>query len=147
MQRRQTWGWMAAMTLVVAMAGCHHPPNEQQVRQAISSGATAVEATNAGDLGDIVSDDFDGNGGTFNRRQLLGLMRLMRQRSEHLTVLMGPVSLEQRDKRYVVTFTVTLGSGNSRMLPDHLGVYQVTSAWRREDGGWRCYSAQWKHRM
>jgi hypothetical protein len=25
-----------------------------------------------------------------------------------------------------------------------LGVYQVQSAWRKDDGQWRCYSATWK---
>jgi hypothetical protein len=43
----------------------------------------------------------------------------------------------------VATFTVTLSSGG-RLLPDRLGVYQVTSGWRKEGGDWRCYTASWE---
>ena len=135
------------MTLVMAVAACHRPPDEQQVRNAIAAGAKAAEAVDAGDFDDVISDDFDGNEGAFDRRRLLGLLRLLHLRGEHLNVLLGPVSVEQRGQRYVATFTVTLGSGNSRLLPSHLGVYSVTSAWRREGGDWRCYSARWKRRM
>jgi len=135
------------MTLVMAVAACHRPPDEQQVRNAIAAGAKAAEAVDAGDFDDVISDDFDGNEGAFDRRRLLGLLRLLHLRGEHLNVLLGPVSVEQRGQRYVATFTVTLGSGSSRLLPSHLGVYSVTSAWRREGGDWRCYSARWKRRM
>ncbi len=56
---------------------------------------------------------------------------------------MGPVSIERRGERMVANFTVTLTSGG-RLLPDQMGMYQVESAWRKEDGKWRCYTASWK---
>lgn len=147
MRRGTTWRWMALFTLMAGLAACQRPPDEQQVRQAIAAGAKAAEAADAGGFGDVVSDGFDGNEGGFDRRRLLGMLRLMRLRGEHMTVLMGPVSVEPRGQRYVATFTVTLGSGNSRLLPRRLGVYHVTSAWRLENGDWHCYSAHWKRRM
>jgi hypothetical protein len=58
---------------------------------------------------------------------------------------MGPVSIEHRGERMVASFTVTLTSSGGRLLPDQLGVYQIESAWRKEDGTWRCYTASWKH--
>lgn len=142
-----TWRWMALFTLMVGLAACHRPPDEQRVRQAIAAGAQAAEAADAGDFGDIIGNGFDGNEGAFDRRRLLGMLRLMRLRGEHVTVLMGPVSMELRGQRYVATFTVTLGSSNSRLLPRRLSVYHVTSAWRLEDGDWLCYSAHWKRHL
>ncbi|MDA3914297.1 hypothetical protein [Oleiagrimonas sp.] len=65
-------------------------------------------------------------------------------RGEKLSVLMGPLDVERRGSRFVVQFTVTLGGGG-RLIPEHLGVYHVESAWLLQDGDWRCYSANWKH--
>ncbi len=138
------WRWLALLMLVPVLAACQRTPDEQQVRRAIAAGAEAAEATDAGDFGVFISEDFDGNRGAFDRRRLLAMLHLMRLRGERVTVVMGPVSLERLGKRYVATFTVTLGSGHSRLLPEHLGMYRVTSAWRLEDGDWRCYSAHWE---
>lgn len=147
MRRDRAGHWVMVVTLVAVLAACHQPPAEQQIRQAIDAGAKAAEATDAGDFGDIISEDFDGGGGRFNRRRLLGMLRLMHLRGEHLNVVTGPVSVEPRGDRYVATFTVTLGSGHGRLLPSHLGVYSVTTAWRHADGEWLCYNARWKRRL
>ena len=147
MRRETIRRWMMAAVLVAGLAACHRAPDEQRVRDAIAAGAQAAGMADAGDFGDIISDDFDGDEGRFDRHRLLGLLHMIRLRGEHVTVLMGPVSLERRGQRYVATFTVALSSGNSRLLPRHLGVYRVTSAWRLEDGDWRCYSARWKRQL
>jgi hypothetical protein len=130
----------------LTLPGCRHPPDEAQVRAAITAIAQAVEAGSAGDVGAPLSEDFDGNEGQLDRRQLAGMVRLLALRGEHIGVTMGPVSIEHRGERMVASLTVTLTSGG-RLLPDQLGVYQVESAWRKEDGTWRCYTASWKHTM
>jgi len=61
-------------------------------------------------------------------------------------VTMGPVTIEHRGERMMATFAVTLTSGG-KLLPDQLGLYQVESAWRKDDGKWRCYTASWKHAL
>lgn len=147
MRHKAMWRAMIGIVMILAMVACQQPADEQRIRHAIDIGAQAAEATDAGDFGDVISDDFDGNDGAFDRRKLLGLLRLLRLRGEHLSVLMGPVSLEPRGDRYVATFTVTLGSGGSRLLPSRLGIYHVTSAWRLEDGDWRCYQASWERAL
>jgi hypothetical protein len=130
----------------VLLAACRHTPDEQQVREAIASVAQAAEAGAAGDVGAPLTDDFDGNAGELDRRGLTNMVRLLALRGEHIGATMGPVSIEHRGERMVATFTVTLTSGG-KLLPDQLGLYQVESAWRNEDGKWRCYTASWKHTM
>ena len=52
-------------------------------------------------------------------------------------MVLGPIDVQARGERMLADFTVTLsGGGRSRWLPQHLGVYQVHSAWKREHG--RC---------
>src|SRR5690348_7143612 len=138
---------LLAVTLcAMALPGCRRALDEQQVRKAIAAVAQAAEAGSAGDMDSSLSEDFDGNAGELDRRQLTGMVRLLALRGEHVGVTMGPVSIERRGERIVASFTATLTSGG-RLLPDQLGVYQVESAWRNEDGAWRCYTATWKHTM
>jgi hypothetical protein len=131
-----------AGALLLLCAGCAHPPDEAQVRAAISAAADAARNADAGAFDDVLSPEFDGNEGRLDARTLTGLLRLQRLRGQHVSVLMGPVAIEPRGDRLLATFTVTLGGGG-RLLPDHLGVYRVQSAWRKEDGDWRCYNATW----
>jgi hypothetical protein len=144
---RKTACLLIVLTLfALALSACRRTPDEEQVRAAIAAIAQAAEAGSAGDVGASLSEDFDGNAGQLDRRGLTGTVRLLALRGEHIGVTMGPVSIEPRGERMVATFTVTLTSGG-RLLPDQLGLYQVESAWRKEDGEWRCYTARWKHAL
>lgn len=130
----------------LALSACRHTPDEAQVREAIGSVARAAEAGAASDVGAPLSDDFDGNAGELDGRALTKMVRLLALRGEHIGVTMGPVTIEHRGERMVATFTVTLTSGG-KLLPDQLGLYEVESAWRNEDGKWRCYTASWKRTL
>ncbi len=136
----------ALVVCAMSLAACRHRPDEVQVREAIAAVATAAEAGAAGDVVAPLSDDFDGNAGELDRRSLANLVRLFALRGEHVGVTLGPIGIEHRGARMVATFTVTLTSG-SHLLPDQLGLYRVESAWRNEDGKWRCYTASWTHAM
>lgn len=128
---------------ILALAACHRPGDEAQVRTAITAMATAAEATIAGDVVAPLSTDFDGNAGELDRRAIGNLVRLFALRGEHVGVVLGPIGIERRGERLLATVTVTL-SGGGRWLPDHAGVYRVQSAWRGDGGAWRCYTASWK---
>lgn len=138
-------GPVLAGILVLATA-CHRTSAEQQVRDAVSRAAQAARDRDASALDALLSKDLATPGHDLDRRRLLGLLRLARLRGERVRVVMGPVDVEARGTRMLARFTVTLGGGG-RLIPERLGVYRVTSAWRREDGDWRCYSARWARRL
>jgi hypothetical protein len=138
------------LTLIFAMSvllltACRHTSDEAQIRQSIASMEQAAEEGSADGVGAWLSDDFDGNAGELDRRALTGMVRLMVLRGEHAGATIGPVSVEHRGERLVAIFTVTLTRRSGRLLPDQLGIYQVESAWRKEQGKWLCYNATWKH--
>ncbi len=135
---------IALIALVAAVSACRHTPDEEQVRQAITAVSKAAETASASGVTAPLSEDFDGNNGDLDRRSLGNMVRLVSLRGEHVGVTTGPVTLEHRGARIVATFTVALTSGSGGLLPGQLGVYRVESAWRQEDGHWRCYSASWK---
>ncbi|MGN2249884.1 hypothetical protein ACFWZ1_07360 [Frateuria sp. GZRe14] len=130
----------------VALAGCRHTPDETRVREAIASVEQAAEQADAGGVVEPLSEDFDGNGGRLERKDIANLVRLAYLRGERIGATLGPISVEQRGERLMADFTVTLTQG-SRLLPDAAGVYHVGTAWRREGGEWRCYSATWERQL
>src|SRR5574337_798144 len=113
----------ALIVLIAGVSACRHTPDEEQVRQAIAAVSRAAEAGSANGVIAPLSEDFDGNSGELDRRSLGNMIRLVALRGEHVGVT----------------------SGRGVLLPGRLGVYRVESAWREEDGRWRCYSASWKH--
>ena len=146
MQARKWWFSLGLAVLFVALAGCRHTLDETRVREAIASVEQAAERADAGGVVEPLSEDFDGNGGRLERKDLANLIRLARLRGEHVGVTLGPISVERRGERLVASFTASLTQG-SRLLPDAAGVYQVETAWRREGDEWRCYSATWKRQL
>jgi hypothetical protein len=128
--------------LAVGLIACHRTPDESRVRQGIATAEHAAEQASASALDGLLTDDFNGNNGEMERRQLLGVLRAASFRGETIHALSGPIEVEQHGDRYVARFTVTLTSGG-RMLPSNIGVYRVETAWRKDGGEWRCYSATW----
>lgn len=146
MQVRKRLFFLGFALSLAALAGCRQAPDETRVREAIASAEQAAEQTDAGGVVEPLSEDFDGNGGRLQRRDLANLIRLARLRGKHVGVTLGPISVERRGERLVADFTVSLTQG-SRLLPDAAGVYQVGTAWRREGDEWRCYNATWKRQL
>ncbi|WP_426269039.1 hypothetical protein ACN9MB_12300 [Dyella kyungheensis] len=128
--------------LAIGLAACHRTPDESRVRQGVEAAEQAAEQADASALDALLSDDFSGNNGEMERRQIVGLLRAARFRGETIHALTGPIEVEARGERYVARFTVTLTSGG-KLLPAQIGLYRVETAWRKEGREWRCYSATW----
>lgn len=134
--------------LLPALAGCHRMPDEEQVRQAIASAATAARSNEAGGVLDAVSDDFTGNDGDLDRRGLRQLLAVRAFRHDSTGVLIGPIAIEHSGDRLIAHFTLTLTGGKpDSLLPDQAAVYAMTTAWRRDSGHWRCYVATWSRKL
>jgi hypothetical protein len=136
------WNILALLIFSLVIVGCRHTPDEVRVREAIAAMAAGAEAGKAGDATASLSDDFDGNGGTLDKKALANMIRIVHLRGARIGVTSGPIEVEARGERLVASFTVTL-TRSSNLLPDRLGVYKVESGWRREEGDWRCYTATW----
>ncbi|HKZ11377.1 MAG TPA: hypothetical protein VJL61_11820 [Rhodanobacteraceae bacterium] len=143
--RKRHVAYATALALLVwTFAGCHRAPAEQQVRKAIDAVAVAARANDTHGVLDLVSDDFTGNEGALDRRGLRQLLAVRALRQDKTGVLVGPVSFEHRGERIVAKFNLVLTGGKpGDLLPDQSAVYAMTTAWRREGGEWKCYSASW----
>lgn len=136
------------LALLPALSACHHGSDEDQVTRAIASAATAARDNDADSVLAQVSDDFVGNDGDLDRRDLKRMLALRAFRHDSTGVLIGPVSIERQGDRLIATFTLTLTGGKpDSLLPDQADVFAMSTAWKREGADWRCYSAQWKRKF
>jgi ketosteroid isomerase-like protein len=134
----------ALLLLAWMLAGCHRAPAEQQVREAIDAAAVAARANDTRGVLDVVSDDFTGNEGELDRRGLRQLLAVRALRGDKAGLLVGPVSFEHKGDRIIAKFNLVLTGGKpGDLLPEQSAIYAMTTAWRREGGEWKCYSASW----
>lgn len=129
---------------LLVLGACHHTPAEQQIRESIDATATAARANDVHGVLDVVSDDFVGNHGDFDKRGLHHLLTLRALRQDKTGVLLGPVTFERKGERIIAKFNLVLTGGKpGDLLPEQSAIYAMTTSWRREGGDWKCYSATW----
>ena len=136
------WRIAAALLLVAAMAACARPQPEEALRQALDGIQAAIEARDAGELSEHLSDDFIGPGG-LDRDDARRLAALHFMRHGDVGVLPGPLDIELQDDHARVRFSAVLSGGSGRLLPDSAQAWQVDTGWRLVDGEWRMSSADW----
>lgn len=135
---------LRVMMLAFGLAACQRTPDEQQVRDAIAAAATAARGNDVRGVLAVVSDEFTGNDGDFDKRALHQLLALRALRQDRTGVLAGPITFERAGDRIVARFNLVLTGGKpGDLLPDQSAIYAMSTAWRREGGDWKCYSATW----
>jgi hypothetical protein len=133
-----------ATALAIAFAACSRPPDEEVLRARIAAMATALEERQAGRFMSGVADDFTGQRGQLDRRQLGALVRVETLRHQSLGISLGPMEVTMHGERATVRFKVFARGGSGSFIPQQAGVYQVESGWRKGGDDWVVYSAQWE---
>ncbi len=141
---QRTWCLLAvAWVLIVAMTACSRTPPEQAVRQQLDALQSAIDARDAGDVQDLLAEDFIGNRG-LDRRGARQLATAMFLRHRHVGARLGPVTVEIRSETEATAkFSVLVTGGDTGLLPGSGQVFDVETGWRLEDGKWRLLNAGW----
>lgn len=146
MQQFRTFQRMATsitLLLAIVLAGCSGDSPEQAVRQQVDALQAAIDTRNAGDIEDLLAEDFVGNEGLDRRgaRQLAAAMFL---RHREVAAKVGPVSVEPRGEGDAIArFSVLATAGSGGLLPEQGQVYQFETGWRLVDGEWKLLTASW----
>ena len=129
--------------LALAMlSACASAPDEQRLRDTIAAMETAIESGDAGDFADHVADDFSGQGGSMDRRQLRATLLAQTMRHQNISVLIGPIAVKLYGDR--ATATMSLVATGGQWLPETGRQIELESHWRIEDGEWICFRAEWR---
>lgn len=132
----------AAMLLMAGLAGCGREAPEAQLRQRFDAMQQAVEDKRVGDFMEGIGTDFTGPEG-MDRAALHNLVRARTFANARVGATTGPLEVRVEGDNATVSFHVLLTGSSGRLLPEEARTYNVTTAWRREEGDWRIYHAQW----
>ena len=139
--QRYAPGFVVAACLL--LGACANADPEQAVRDRIADMQTAIDARNAGDIEDLLAQDFIGNQG-MDRRAIRQLAAGVFLRHREITAKVGPVSVELRGSTDATArFSVLATGGSGGLLPDSGQLYQIDTGWRLVDGEWRLLNATW----
>jgi hypothetical protein len=131
-----------ALALLTGLVGCSSETPEAELRQRFEAMQQAVEEKRVGDFMDGVSEEFVGSGG-LDRAALHNLIRARTLANARVGATTGPLDVHVDGDNATVSFHVLLTGSSGRLLPEQARTYDVTTAWRREDGDWRIHHAQW----
>ena len=131
------------VSALLVLTGCSAPDPEQELRAQLQAMQRAVEEQRPGDFIEAVSDDFAGNDGA-DRAALHQLLRLHLLGRGNVGVSTGPLQIQMQGDAASVRFTALVSGGSGRVMPDSARAYNITSGWRKDDGKWRVYYAEWK---
>lgn len=130
------------------LGACQRAPAEQQIRSSIDAAATAARTNDVQGVLAVVTDDFTGNAGDFDRQGLHRLLAVRALRQDRTGVLVGPLNFTRQGNRIIATFNLVLTGGRSGdLLPEQSAIYVMHTAWRRDGSHWRCYSATWSRKL
>lgn len=147
MRRLSTRLLLLALCAAIGLAGCHHTPDEQRIRNAIGAMQQALEQRNPRDFMAYVADDFVGNDGSFERKQLHNMLRLQVLRNDKIGVALGPIDVTVTGDRATANLTATITGGSGGLLPEHGAIYTFKTSWKRDAGDWKVYHASWQRKL
>jgi ketosteroid isomerase-like protein len=137
-------GRVLLASMLLGIAACSRPSDEEQIRAALAAMQEAVESGKPSDFMQFVADDFTGHEGDVDRKALHNLLRVQALGNARIGVTMSSIDVELHGDRATVTVDAVLTGGNGRWLPERGSIRRIQSGWRKSDGEWLCINAQWE---
>jgi hypothetical protein len=137
-------GLMAALPLAM-LAGCSRSDPERELRNTIERMARAIEQHEPGDFLDALADDFTRDSGAFGKQEARRLLAGVLLRNEKIVLSAVVTDLQLSGDRARVTLRViATGARAGGLIPERGQTWEFDSAWRRVDGRWQVFNAEWR---
>jgi len=134
---------LAVGLYTAAVLGCSRSDPEKELRAAISDIASAIEAQRVADALKHVSEDFTRESGAFGKADARRVLAAAMLRNEKIHLTTSVTDLRIDGERAFVKLRV-IAAGGSGLLPERGQTWEFDSVWRREDGQWKVYNAEWR---
>ena len=133
---------VVAFALATASIGCSRSDPERELRSSVSAMAQAIEQREPAAFLDSLSDDFARESGAFGKQDVKRLLLGAYLRNEKISVnaVVTEVRIDGDRARAKVRVVATGGAG---LLPERGQGWDFDSVWRRENGRWKVYNAEW----
>ena len=131
------------LLLLLALAGCSRPADEQALRDTLAAMQTAVEQREASAVVEHVAENFAG-AGNMDRDGLRRMLVVQFMRNQQVGVTLGPVTVRIEGERAEAEFRALLTGFDQGLLPVRADGYRIVTGWRVEDGRWVLERASWE---
>ena len=133
---------VVAFALATASMACSRSDPERELRSSVSAMAQAIEQREPAAFLDSLSDDFARESGAFGKQDVKRLLLGAYLRNEKISVnaVVTEVRIDGDRARAKVRVVATGGAG---LLPERGQGWDFDSMWRRENGRWKVYNAEW----
>ena len=134
--------FLRAALLAVLMAGCSSETPESALKRELGEMHDAIERKDSGAFLRYVTDDFKGEGGSFDKRSLRGVLAAQMMGHDKIAVTLGSPDIAIAGDRATVKVSALVVGG--KWLPTEGRTLEIESGWQRDGKEWKCYSAEWK---
>jgi ketosteroid isomerase-like protein len=137
--------FVAAAVLVVVslLAACSRSDPEKELRSTIAAMAQAIEQHQVGDALDPVADDFTRESGAFGKQDARRLLAGAMLRNERIQLAATVTDVRIEGERAFVKLRV-IATGGAGLLPERGQTWEFDTVWRREQGRWKVFNAEWR---
>lgn len=136
-------GVLAFAVVMLLIIACSRSDPERELRATIAAMADAVEQREPAVLLAAVADDFSRESSAFGkedaRRLLAGIM--LRNARIQVDVVVTEVRIDGAHAEAKMRILATGGAG---ILPERGQTWEFDTFWRRADGRWQVFNADWR---
>lgn len=134
---------MVGTLLATLQTACTRSDPEKELRATVSTMVQAIEQHRVGDALDSVADDFTRESGGFGKADARRLLAGVMLRNERIQLSAVVTELRIEGTRAFVKLRV-IAIGGAGMLPERGQTWEFDTVWRREQGHWSVYNAEWR---
>jgi ketosteroid isomerase-like protein len=132
-----------ALAIALFATGCGRTDPEKELRSTIAAMAQAIESREPAKFMDAVADEFARESGAFGKQDARRVLAGVFLRNEKITLNAVVTDVRIEGDRATAKVKV-LATGGAGLLPESGQAWDFDSAWRREDGRWRVFNAEWR---
>ncbi len=130
--------------LLLLLVGCAGDPDQAALEETIAEAQSAAENGEMGEVIALVTQDFAGQGGRYDKQMLRRMLAAIRLRHSDVGISRVSTEYEMGESFATVKMKLLLTGGSGGMLPESGRLVDLETRWRVEDGAWRLTSAEWE---
>ena len=131
------------LVAIALFAACSRSDPEKELRSTIAVMAQAIENHQVGDVLDPVADDFTRESGAFGKQDARRLLAGAMLRNERIRLATTVTDVRIEGERAFVKLRV-IATGGAGLLPERGQTWEFDTVWRREQGRWKVFNAEWR---
>jgi ketosteroid isomerase-like protein len=131
------------LVCLLALGACRRSDPERELRATIETMAQAIEQREPADLLDSLSEDFTRESGTFGKAEARRVLAGVLIRNERIQVSTAVTDVRIEGDRAFAKVRV-IATGSAGLLPERGQAWEFDTVWRREQGRWKVFNAEWR---